>query len=403
MRIVLSMLIGVAGVAATALAQPGIESPAANWSCFRGPAQGVSPWDNAPTEWDGSSGKGVLWKTRLELSGVSSPVLWGDHVYLTEGTDRERALLAFDAATGKQLWRQVITHGGKGTVPAVSDAGLALPTPTCDADGVYALYGTGDLAAFTHEGKPRWTLFVQKPQIGYGFASSPIVAQGLVLVQFDCLADGRILAVEAGTGKIRWEVSRAHSAVWSSPILIPAADGKPLMVVNGSGSITAIDLDGNLVWDLDGVTGEISPSPAYTGGRIYAVNQGSMVLCLRAAGSPGEAWRYLDHLSDTASPVAAHELLFVAGADGQLACLDAATGKDQWTYQLGSCYASLVVSGDRVYAVDRTGVTHIVAAERALRVIAKCDLGEGSDATPAFSDGRMYIRTRSHLWCLGAK
>ena len=379
------------------------EADAKLWNSFRGPHEGVSPWDNAPTAWDGHRGKGVLWKTALKLGGVSSPVLWEDHVYLTEGTDRERALLAFDAATGKQLWRQVVPYGSKGTVPAVSDAGLALPTPTCDAEGVYALYGTGDLAGFTHDGRLKWHLFIQKPQIGYGFSSSPVVVEGLVLVQFDCQADGRILAVEAATGKIRWEVARARGGVWSSPIVIPGADGKPLFVVNGSGSVTAFDLQGNVVWDLDGVTGEVSPSPAYCDGIVYSVNQGSVLLCNRVWETPGEAWRYEDHQSDCASPIAVRGLVLMVGADGVLACVDAKTGKELWTYQVGGCYASLVSSGDRVYVLDREGVMHIVAAERAFKLIGKCELGEGSDSTPAFSDGRMYLRTRGHLWCVGDK
>jgi len=404
MRTVVCALVVAASCAALAMAQPTDGTPEAKyWSSFRGPQEGVAAWDNAPTDWDGPSGKGVVWKAPLKLAGVSSPVVWGDHVYLTEGTDKERAVLAFDAATGKLLWRQVVPYGGKGTLPAVSDAGLALPTPTCDADGVYALFGTGDLAAFTPDGKPKWTLFLQKPQIGYGFSSSPCVAEGLVLVQFDCLVDGRVLAVETATGKIRWEVPRARSASWASPILIPGADGKPLLVVNGSGSVTAFDLQGNVVWDLDGVTGEVAPSPAYTDGHVYSVNQGSILLCTRAWETPGEVWRYADHQSDTSSPVAVRGLVLMVGSDGQLACVDAVNGKELWTYQIGGCYASLVASGDRVYALTREGTMHILAAERTLRLIAKCDLGEGSDATPAIADGRMYLRTRGHLWCLGER
>ena len=401
MRTALCIALGIVCLAPLALAA---DAPAGYWNCFRGPHQGVAASDNAPVDWDGPSGRGVVWKAPLKMGGVSSPIVWGDHVYLTEGNDRERAVMAFDAATGKQLWRQVVPDGANGQPrPAVSDSGLALPTPVADADGVYALFGTGDLAAFTHQGKPKWKLFIQRPQLGYGFASSPCIAEHLVLIQFDCLADGRVLAVDTNTGQIKWNIDRARGASWSSPIIIPGADGTPMFVANASGSITAFDLTGSVVWDLDGVTGEVTPSPAYTDGHVYAVNVGSTLLCLRATCDPGEQWRYGKNLSDTSSPVALGGMVFMLGGNGKLACVNAETGQEFWAQQSPGCYASLVASGDRVYALSRQGTTEIVEAKPTYRLIAKCELGEGSDATPAIADGRIYIRTRGHLWCLGTK
>ena len=183
-----------------------ISTPAAiHWNVFRGPACGVSPWTNAPAAWDGASGRGVLWQTPLRMTGVSSPVLWGKRLYITEGDEKERAVLAFDAGNGRLLWRRLVADGGQGTpLPAVSDYGLAMPTPACDSNGVYALFGTGDLAAFSPDGKLMWRLFLGRPTIGYGFASSPVVVSNLVVVQFDHHAAGRVLALETTTGKIMY-------------------------------------------------------------------------------------------------------------------------------------------------------------------------------------------------------
>jgi outer membrane protein assembly factor BamB len=373
-----------------------------DWSCFRGPRHGVAAWDNAPIKWDGRSGEGVVWKTPLAMSCVSSPVLWRDQLYLTEGSRRERAVMAFDAATGRQLWRQVVEDGGAGKpLPSVSDSALALPTPACDAEGVYAMFGTGDLVSFSHDGKLRWKVFLQRPMLGYGFSSSPSVSDGLVFVQFDDHQDGRVLALEAATGKVVWERERSRGASWSSPILMPGPAGSPIWAANANGSITAFDRKGEVVWDLDGVTGEVAPSPAWSQGRLYLVNVGASLMCYGDGSDPKLLWRYKDYLSNTSSPVVTKGLVFMSAGGGRLVCLDANTGEELWVERGPGAYASLVSSGDRVYCLGRDGAMLIFAAERKFRQIGQCRLFEGSDATPAMADGRMYIRGNRHLWCLG--
>jgi outer membrane protein assembly factor BamB len=376
----------------------------AQWSCFRGPNAGVAHWSSAPIAWDGPSGKGVVWKSALRMPGVSSPVVWGDCLFLTESNDTERAVMAFGATDGKLLWRRLVPDGARGQpFPSFSDTGFALPTPACDQNGVYALFGTGDLVAFTHDGTPLWRTFLQRPVTGYGFSSSPCLAGGLIFIQFDVYENGRVLAIEASTGKIKWERERMRGAAWSSPIVVPGTDGKPLFLVNGKGSLTAFDQEGEVVWDLDGVTGEVTPSPAYWNGHFYAVNVGSFSICYKVAKDPVNLWQYKRSLSDTSSPVVTNGLLFMACANGKLVCLDALTGTELWSQKMQGCYASLVVSGDRVYALGRDGTMQIVAAERSYRLISTCVLGERSDATPAVGDGRIYIRGRDHLWCFGNK
>lgn len=372
------------------------------WNCFRGPACGVSAWTNAPVMWDGKSGVGVLWKTPLKLSCVSSPVLWDKLLFLTEGDPAERAVLAFDADTGQQVWRRVVADGGKTPKPTTQDAGLAYPTPVCDAHGVYALFGTGDLAAFAHDGTPKWQLFIRRPVIGYGFASSPCVVSNLVFVQFDDHSGGTLTAVETATGKIKWQRARSRGASWTSPIVIPDAHGRPLVAINATGSITAFDLEGNVVWDEDGPTGEVTPSLSWWNHKLYALNVRSHLLCYDVTGAPKKVFDVTRHLADVPSPVLANGLLFMASSQGRLVCLDALTGEELWNHENPGCYASLVASGGRVYALGRDGAMYIVAAERSYRVISACYLGDGADATPALADGRMYIRGRNQLWCLGA-
>lgn len=417
-RPVFCILILLAGNAITALSADNV-----SWSAFRGPDYGIAAWTNAPVAWDGETGDGVLWKTKLQMPGVSSPSLWGDTVYITESNDRERAVLAFDAGTGRQLWRQVVTDGGKAAgvsgdnpaLPGVSDAGLALPTPTCDADGVYAVFGTGDVAAFTYDGKLKWQHFLQRPVIGYGFSSSPCVKNHLLFIQFDTYQNGRVYAFDTATGKVQWEHERSRGGSWSSPIIIPNDDGKPLFVVNANGSLTAFDETGNIVWDIDGVTGQVTPTPAYSKGQLFPVNVGSSLLCYKTASGPVQQccnkiapepvkqWQFTGHLSDTGSPVALNGLLFMGTRDGELTCVDTVTGKGLWVQKAPASYASLVASGDRVYLLGRAGTMLIFAAERDYRAIATCQIPDGTDSTPAFSNGRIYIRGRNYLWCIGAK
>ncbi len=374
------------------------------WNGFRGPGCGVSPWTNAPASWDGASGRGVLWKTPLKMTGVSSPVLWERRLYLTEGDQQTRSVLAFNAEDGTPLWRRLVTDGGKGKpLPPVSPYGLAMPTAACDANGVYALFGTGDLIAFTPEGKLLWKIFLGRPTIGYGFSSSPCVVGNLLFVQYDHHESGRVMAVETATGRIKWEVERSRGASWSSLMVVPDAAGNPVIVANANGSTTGYDLAGNVVWDVDGATGEVAPSPAWWDGCVYALNVGSRLYCHRVYGEPKKMWEKRGSLSDTASPVVIGGLLFMTTGGGAHACLDAVTGEELWDRNGPGCYASLVASGDRVYALGREGTCVIYRVGRDCKVVATCSLGESVDATPAMTDGCLYIRGGKSLWCIGVK
>jgi outer membrane protein assembly factor BamB len=375
------------------------------WGCFRGPKQGVSPWTNAPSEWDGASGKGILWKTPLKVYSVASPVVCGNKVYIVDADEKERTVSAFDATTGKMLWRQVVADGGKGeNMPQPSgDTGFGAPTPVCDANGVYAVFGTGDLVAFSPDGKKKWQIYLHRPDISYGYSSSLGIADGKVFVQYDVQNNGRVLAVNTADGKIAWETAR-QAGSWSSPMIIPGANGKPLFVVNAMNTISAYELaTGKKGWEVDGVSGEVAPSPAYADGRIYAVNGGSRLVCYKVSEKPEQLWEYSENLADIASPVVVNGLLFMANSGGTLVCVDAVTGKEVWNHEAPGCYASLVASGDHVYVLGRDGKASTVAAERTFRQIAECVLGDETDSTPAMSDGRIYIRGKENLWCIGAK
>ena len=388
-------------------APPSATNAVAQWSCFRGPRYGVAVGSSAPTAWNGQTGAGVLWHVALAKTGHSSPVLWGGKLFLTVADEQAREVAAYDTANGNELWRQTVADGGKGeAMPQTSaDTGLSAPTAACDELGVYAVFGTGDLVAYSHEGKLRWQVYLHRPANDYGHASSLVVADGKVCVQFDQKEDGRVLAIEAASGKIAWEQKRSQGAAWSSPVVVTGTDAKPVLLVNGAGVLSAYAVaSGKELWHAEGVTGEVAPSPAYWNGRIMIAMAAARMVCYALAEKPEQKWEYAGELPDVASPVADQGLIFLAASSGQIACVDATTGAGLWRHDYATgFYASPVICDNCVYALDRDGVMRIFAAERTFREIAACPLGEAADATPAFGNGRIYLRSKSTLWCVGAK
>jgi outer membrane protein assembly factor BamB len=381
-------------------------SAGGDWPCFRGALAGIAAETNAPAAWDGASGAGVRWKAAVP-PGVSSPVVGGGNVYVTAGDENERAVLAFDAATGAARWRQTVADGGAGEAlpQPTPDTGFAASTPACDTAGVYAVFATGDLAAFDRAGKLRWQVYLKRPESVYGYASSLWAGGGLVVVQYDQKSGGRVVALRAATGETAWEQPRPDGASWSSPIVARAPDGRDVLILNGDGRVSGYDLArGAPLWEVEGVSGDVAPSPAAEGSRFFVAMAGAGALGFALAPAAAKQWENASVSPEVPSPVAAGGLLFVPADNGAIACLDAADGKPLWTHEFpAGFYASPIVCGDRLYALDREGVMHILSAGRTFRKIADCALGEAADATPAFAGGHVFIRTRTHLWCVGSR
>ncbi|MEI6212452.1 MAG: PQQ-binding-like beta-propeller repeat protein, partial [bacterium] len=314
-------------------------------------------------------------------------------LFLTVADEQARAVVAYDAHTGRELWRQVVADGGTGEdLPKTTDdTGLGASTPACDENGVYAVFGTGDLVAYTQDGKRMWQVYLRRPNNSYGHASSLWVQESKVYVQYDQADGGRMLAIDARSGSTVWEQPRIKEPVWCSPMVVASVDGKPLLLALGRDTVDAYDaVAGKACWSVDGVSGEVAPSPAYWSGRVLVANAGARMVCYELTAKPEKKWEYKDELPDVASPVAAGGLVFLASSSGPLVCLDATDGRELWKHEYATgFYASPIVAGNRVYALDRDGVMRIVALERTFREIASCPLGEAADATPAFADGRI--------------
>jgi len=392
--------------------------PAKQWPRFRGPGgRGVSAYANIPTQWNGTTGEGVLWKAAVPLPGQNSPVVWGGRVFLSGASKTQREVYCFDAHSGDLLWRSPVegVPGSPLEPPKIMDAtGYAAPTTATDGERVYAVFANGDLAAFDLDGRRRWAKNLGKLDNHYGHASSLTTWRKLLIVQLDQgpplepedPTKSAIIAFDGATGEIEWRAERHVPVSWSSPIVIEAA-GQAQLVTAGEPWVIAYDPEtGAELWRVKCLSGEIGPSPIYAGGLVFVAQEGAVLAAIRpdkgAAGSAKIVWTSDENLPDTVSPASNGELVFtVAGV--VVACFDAKSGKLLWDHEFERSFnSSPGIAGGQMYLMDTKGVMHIFEAGRAFKLAGTAPLGEKSDTSPAFADGRIYIRGTKHLFCIGS-
>ncbi len=376
------------------------------WAGFRGPrGSAMAEVKSAPLEWDGVKGRGILWKTSVPLPGFSSPIVWGNRVFVTGGTAQKRAVFALDATSGALVWT-ADTAGGAGpgvVIPSTTeDTGLAASTPVTDGKRVYAIFATGELLCVDMDGKPVWNTFLGTPENHYGHSSSLLVDGGLLYVQMDDAVRPRLLALDAATGRTRWE-KRRQAISWASPILIEM-EAKSMVVLCDSAGVEAYDAqNGTSLWRMDCLGGEVAPSAAFSQGMLVVAGDNAKACGLKLGSeAPVPAWEWTDGLPDAASPLAFRDRVLMATAQGTVILLDLHKGERVWQQELTRvCYASPVLAAGRIYLVDLDGMTRVLEAGDVYRELAVCPLGEMVGATPAFTEGRMYLRGIRHLFCVG--
>jgi outer membrane protein assembly factor BamB len=377
------------------------------WPGFRGPCgSAVSPDTNTAVSWNIPGGTGLLWKADLPLPGAGSPIIWGDRVYLSGAdTGGHGAVFAYDAKTGKLLWRGDVPLTGE---PRIFDehTTFAAPTPVTDGKRVYAVFATGAIAAFNIDGTPAWKADLGVPDLQYGYASSPVLHNNLLIVQFDQEAEGlaELVAFEAQTGKVAWRSKRSMGGSWCSPIIAETAKGPQLVVVSCGGVAAYEPAAGSVIWTVKRESSDVVCTPVFTKGLVVATLGSSGTLAVRPDGrgdvtATHVAWENGEAGSDVASAVAFGDWVFVPGY--ALMALNAATGKKEAELELnGTIYASPIVAGGKLYLVDRDGAVTIARADKTLGVLGKPAIGEPVDATPAVANGCIFVRTHKRLICI---
>ena len=428
-----------------------------SWPSFRGPrASGVAPGKPVPETWDLASGKNIRWRAEVPGLGHSSPVVFGGRVFLTTAVRQEGEasltslygspgygagesvedegphafhLLCFDAATGELLWDRVACKG----VPKVKrhpKSSHANPTPAVDAERVLAFFGSEGLYAFDHAGEPLWKKDfgvldcgaprVEEPEkYQWGFASSPVLHEGRVIVQADVQDQSFLTVLDAADGEEIWRVLRDEDPTWSTPTVseISAVDG-PQIVVNGYKHIGGYDLeDGAEIWKLSGGGDVPVPTPVVSDGLIFITSahgpehpihaiytDAEGTLTADPAESEGLCWTNR-HGIYMQTPLVHEGLLYACSDGGVLSCFEALSGAEVYRERLGDGSSgfsgSAVASGSRIYFSGENGVVLVVQAGREFELLAANDMGETCMATPAIADGTLFVRTRQHLVAVG--
>jgi len=273
------------------------------------------------------------------------------------------------------------------------------------------LFGNGDLAAFTFDGAPVWGKNIGVPRNMYGHASSLAIWPGKLVVQLDQDEDApggsKLLAFDCATGRQLWEHTKPTHGSWASPIIVEAA-GKAQIITLALPFVMSHALaDGAELWRADLMSGEVAPSPIFAGGMVLAISPAGEFFAIRPDGAGDVtkshvAWKANDNIPDITSPVANGELAFTVTTMGGLACFEVATGKLVWQHDLElEVQSSPVIAGGELLLLGTKGDFISVAAGREFKELNRAKLADEFHASPAFADGRMFLRGATNLWCLG--
>ena len=378
----------------------------ANFPAFRGAGgQGVSYQKNIPTDWDGASGKNVLWKVQVPIHAYNSPVIWGDKLFLSGANASQREVYCYDRNSGKLLWTAKVEGiaGSPATSPEVTpDTGHAASTLTTDGKTVFAIFANGDIIALDFNGKQKWAKNLGVPDNHYGHSSSLLIFKDKLIVQFDHKKAAKVMALSTANGDELWSTKRKVRVSWASPV-IAQIGGNTEVILAADPCVASYDVNtGKELWKLDCITGEVGPSVAVGEGIVYAMNEYASLVAIKPGENPEILWEAYDYLSDVPSPVISGDNLIIVTSYGAVVCYDAKSGEIRWEQEFDSgFYASPILVDGNVYLLDRDGIMHIFKADKEYKEIAAPALGEKSDMTPAFADGRIYIRGEKNLYCIG--
>jgi outer membrane protein assembly factor BamB len=376
---------------------------AENWPCWRGPRlDGTSLEKNVPVNW--SSTSNVLWKTEVPGIGHASPIVWGNRIFTVSAIQEERVLLCFDRAKGMILWQKTVVAApleGKHKLNSHASG-----TPATDGKLIYVAFLDRKemlVAAYDFSGNQKWLVRPGPFSSMHGFCSSPILFKDKVIVNGDHDGDSYLVALDRATGKTVWKTPRQNKMRSYCVPLIRELDGRTQMVLSGDKSVASYDPnDGDLHWIMEGPTEQFVASPVYNKkSNLLFITGGYPEHHILAVTPKGKiVWRTNRGVAYVPSPISVGDFFFVVSDSGVAHCFEASSGKIMWAERLGEHHASLVSVNDLVYFLNDNGVMNVVRAAREFTPIAKNDLGERTFASPALSQGQLFLRSDKHLFCL---
>lgn len=435
--LVFSLLLATSLLAATARATGG-----ANWPQWRGPSgQGISNEKDLPNEW--SPTKNIKWKTAIAGRGHSSPIVWGNRIFLTTavegpvvqgakavthfddgkeyihpdsvGADHQHSfmVMCLDRDTGKILWQQTAFEG----TPYDNrhrKASYAASTPATDGKYVYAFFGTEGLFAYDLNGKLAWKASVGKlGTFGMGVGTSPVLFNNLLIIQCDeeSGAASFMVALDKTTGKEVWRTPRKVQASWATPLLVTAGNHSEIITTGNEAVIAYDPSNGKELWRHKGTESNAIPSPVANNEMVFisAGFPAKIAMAIKLGGS-GDltdtvAWQYAKGTAYVPSPILYGDYLYLTTDRGILTCLDAKTGEVK--YEGGrvpvpaTFTASPVAFDGKILLTSEDGDTFIVKAGPKHEIIGTSSVGEPVYASPAIADGRIIIRGERNLYAIG--
>ena len=379
------------------------------WPRFRGPSgQGVAAVQPFPLEW--SESQNVLWKTELPGPGNGSPVIWGERLFVVAdvGEEHDRQLLCYSRSDGKLLWKQSAPRGEKQEKLYWKNT-YASSTPVTDGERVIVFFGNSGLSCFDMDGQPQWQRDLGEFRTMHGPGTSPVLYRDKVIfLQDQNQGKSVFLSLHKRTGQVVWEQPRDNNSCWSTPVILQVGDHDEL-VYNGSHKVTAYNPDtGQLLWTIDGSSQESIPTIVIGGGLIYSTSgRNGPTMAIRPGGQGNATATHRQWMVNTGGPLVPSPAyyegrLFLINDTGVASCLDALTGKTIWQHRLrGKFTASVVECGGRLLMLNETGTCYVLEAAPEFKLLAENELNADTLATPAFVDGRIYIRTKADLICVG--
>jgi outer membrane protein assembly factor BamB len=402
-----------------------VVSFAGNWPQWRGPnMNGFTEEKNLPVRW--SAAENITWKLAMPDFSGSTPIVWNDHVFLNVGEGTELYLLCLDRNQGREMWKK---HLGTGNAK-VRKQNMSSPSPVTDGTGVWVMTGTGLLKGFDFSGNELWTREIQKDYgffgLNWGYASSPLLFKDLLYVQvlhgMKTNDPSYVLAIETRTGKTRWRVVRPTDArleshdCYATPALL-RYDNKEEIVISGGDYVTGHDpATGEELWRAGGLNPakdssyRIVASPVIADGMIYASSRVRPLLALKAGGRGDVTKTNLvwttEQGPDVPTPATDGKYIFILNDRGILWCRDAKSGTEIWGNQRvrpGTYSASPVIADGKLYVTSEDGITTVLQAGPEFKVLAENELPEYTLSSAAISDGQIFIRTQSFLYCIGKR
>jgi outer membrane protein assembly factor BamB len=424
--------------------------PGLDWPSFRGiDARGLGDGKSTPVAWNAATGQGVKWKTPIAGLGHSSPIVWGDLVCVSTATsDTEQSLklglygdiapvdddtpkawkvLCVDKRSGAVTWEREL-HRGVPEVKRHTKATHANSTLATDGERIVAFLGSEGLHALDMKGQPLWKKdfgvlesgFFMFPAAQWGFASSPVIHDGLVIVQADVFKGSFLAAFDAKTGKEIWRTPRSDVPTWSTPTVV-TGPGPAQVVVNGWRHIGGYDLKtGKELWRMKGGGDIPVPTPIVAHGLIFITNAhgaaspiyavkptatGDISLGGDARANDHIAWSQNREGAYMQTPLVYGDYLYVCRDNGVLSVYDARTGERKYQQRLADgktgFTASAVAANDKIYFTSEEGSVYVVKAGPVFEQLAENALGETAMATPAISEGVLFFRTRGNLIAVG--